>query len=112
MGPLPAIKTAFAVVHDGGVISRVGSPQFEDVLFGFRSFMRNITLTGTIAPARAYIDELPPQVFDGAIQPGNAVDRTMGLDDVPADYRAMADREALQVLIQPQAREAAPAHTC
>ena len=101
MGLLPAIETAFTVVHDGGVISSVGSPQFEDVPFGFRSFMRNITLTGGVAPARAHIDELPPQVLDGAIQPGKVLDRTMGLDDVPADYRAMADREALQVLIQP-----------
>ena len=64
-------------------------------------FMRNITLTGGVAPARAYIEELLPDVLDGTIEPGRVFDRTVGLDDVPDGYRAMADREALKVLIRP-----------
>lgn len=63
--------------------------------------MRNITLTGGAAPARAYIEELMPDILDGAIEPGRVFDRTIGLDETPAGYRAMADREALKVLIQP-----------
>ena len=63
--------------------------------------MRNITLTGGVAPARAYIEELLPDVLDGTIEPGRVFDRTVGLDEVPDGYRAMADREALKVLIQP-----------
>ena len=63
--------------------------------------MRNITLTGGAAPARAYIEELLPDILDGSIEPGRVFDRTVGLDEVPDGYRAMADRKALKVLIQP-----------
>jgi threonine dehydrogenase-like Zn-dependent dehydrogenase len=100
-GLKPALETAFAVVRDGGVVSRVGAPQYADVPANFGVFMRNITLTGGVAPARAYIEELLPDVLDGTIEPGKVFDRTIGLEDVPNGYRAMADRAALKVLVQP-----------
>jgi threonine dehydrogenase-like Zn-dependent dehydrogenase len=96
-----AVDTAFGVVRAGGTISRVGAPQYEKVSFGFGGFFRNITLTGGVAPARAYIEELLPDVLDGRIDPGRVFDRTVGLDEVPDGYRAMADRSALKVLIKP-----------
>lgn len=101
VGTRQAIETAFAVARDGGVVSRVGAPQYEEVPMGFPEFMRNITLTGGVAPARAYIEELLPDVLDGTIEPGRVFDRTIGTEDVPDGYRAMADREALKVLIRP-----------
>ena len=63
--------------------------------------LRNITITGGAAPARAYIEELLPDVLEGRVEPGRVFDRTVSLDQVPDAYRAMADREALKVLIQP-----------
>jgi threonine dehydrogenase-like Zn-dependent dehydrogenase len=63
--------------------------------------MRNITLTGGAAPARAYIEELMPDILEGAVEPGRVFDQTIGLDEVPDGYRAMADRKSLKVLIQP-----------
>jgi hypothetical protein len=36
-----------------------------------------------------------------AIEPSRVLDRTIDLADVPDGYRAMADREALKVLIHP-----------
>ena len=101
VGLKSAIETAFAVVRDGGVVSRVGAPQYPEVPMDFDVFMRNITLTGGVAPARAYIDELLPDVLEGKIQPGRVFDRTISLDEVPDGYRAMADREALKVLVRP-----------
>ncbi|MEU9287183.1 zinc-dependent alcohol dehydrogenase family protein [Streptomyces sp. NPDC048275] len=101
VGTLPALETSFGVVRDGGAVSRVGAPQYPQGPIGFEVFMRNITLTGGVAPARAYIEELLPDVLDGSIEPGRVFDRTVGLDEVPDGYRAMADREALKVLIQP-----------
>ena len=93
---------AVGVVRAGGVISRVGVPQYEDAPIGFGSlFGGNITLTGGPAPVRAYIEELLPDVLDGTIEPGKVFDRTVGLDDVPDGYRAMDDREALKVMIRP-----------
>jgi len=42
-----------------------------------------------------------PTVLDGSIDPGRVFDRTVRLDEVPDGYQAMADREALKVLIVP-----------
>ena len=66
----------------------------------FPEFMRNITPTRGVAPARAYLDELLPLVLDGTIEPGKVFDRTIGIEEVAADYRAMAGREPLKVLIR------------
>jgi hypothetical protein len=101
VGLRPAMETALGVVRDGGVVSRVGAPQYAEVPMDFDAFFRNITLTGGVAPARAYIEELMPAVLDGTIQPGRVFDRAVGLDEVPDGYRAMADREALKVIIEP-----------
>ncbi len=96
-----AIETAFAVVRDGGTVSRVGAPQYAKVPMDFGVFLRNVTLTGGVAPARAYIDELLPDVLDGRIEPGRVFDRTVGLEEIAGGYEAMADRSALKVLVRP-----------
>ena len=101
VGTLPALQMSIGAVRAGGTISRVGAPQYGEVPFGFPEFMSNVTLTGGVAPARAYIEELLPDVLEGRIEPGRVFDRTVDLDDVPDGYRAMADREALKVLVQP-----------
>jgi len=101
VGLVDAVETAFGVVRDGGTVSRVGAPQYAEVPMDFGVFMRNITLTGGVAPARAYIDELLPDILEGRVEPGRVFDRTVGLDQVPEGYRAMADRTALKVLIRP-----------
>jgi threonine dehydrogenase-like Zn-dependent dehydrogenase len=95
------IERVRGVVRDGGAISRVGLPQYSEGPLGPDLVLRNITITGGAAPARAYIEELLPDVLEGRIEPGRVFDRTVGLDQVPDGYRAMADREALKVLIQP-----------
>jgi threonine dehydrogenase-like Zn-dependent dehydrogenase len=101
VGTLPALETSLGVVRAGGTISRVGAPQYDQVPLGFREFMNNITLTGGVAPARAYIEELLPDILEGRIEPGRVFDRTVSVDEVPDGYRAMADREALKVLVRP-----------
>jgi threonine dehydrogenase-like Zn-dependent dehydrogenase len=42
-----------------------------------------------------------PDALAGRIQPGRVFDRTTDLDGVPEGYRAMNDREALKVLVDP-----------
>jgi threonine dehydrogenase-like Zn-dependent dehydrogenase len=101
VGTRQAIEMALGAARDGGVVSRVGAPQYTEVPMDFGTLMRNITLTGGVAPARAYIEELMPDVLDGTIEPGRVFDRTISLEDVPDGYRAMASREALKVLIRP-----------
>jgi threonine dehydrogenase-like Zn-dependent dehydrogenase len=101
VGTEQSLATAFGVVRDGGIISRLGVSQYTQVPMGFDTMMRNITLTGGAAPARAYIEELMPDILEGAVEPGRVFDQTIGLDEVPDGYRAMADRKSLKVLIQP-----------
>jgi threonine dehydrogenase-like Zn-dependent dehydrogenase len=102
VGYMSAYEMAHGVARAGGVISRVGVPQYEEAPVGFGSLFRhNITLTGGPAPVRAYIEELLPDVLEGRIEPGKVFDRTVGLDAVPDGYRAMDAREALKVLVQP-----------
>lgn len=101
VGHLPAYEQAVGVVRPGGVISRVGVPQYLDAPVGFPSlFGPNITLTGGPAPARAYIERLLPGVLSGKVNPGKVFDQTVTLDQVPEGYRAMDNRDALKVLIR------------
>ena len=45
----------------------------------FDTMFRNITLTGGAAPARAYIEELMPDILDGTVEPGRVFDRTISV---------------------------------
>ncbi|WBM79933.1 alcohol dehydrogenase catalytic domain-containing protein [Cryobacterium breve] len=102
VGHLPAYEQAYGIVRPGGVISRVGVPQYEDAPIGFGSlFGKNATLTGGPAPVRAYLDAALPQVLAGTINPGKVFDRSVRLDDVASGYQAMNDRTALKVLVTP-----------
>ena len=100
VGRRPAYDMAIGAVRVGGTISRVGVPQYEEAPVGFASlFGKNVTLTGGPAPVRAYIEELLPEVLDGRLEPGQVFDRTVSLEDVPAGYRLMDDRESIKVLV-------------
>jgi threonine dehydrogenase-like Zn-dependent dehydrogenase len=91
--------TALEIARAGGAVGRVGVPQSESIPHGVETFFKNATIAGGPAPARAYIEELLPDVLEGTIQPGRVFDQVASLDEVPDGYRAMDEREALKVLI-------------
>lgn len=101
VGTGQAMDTAMAIVRAGGAVGRVGVPHYEVIPGAQQMFYGNVAVAGGPAPTRAYIDELLPEVLDGAIEPGRVFDRTVGLDGVPDGYRAMNEREALKVMIKP-----------
>jgi threonine dehydrogenase-like Zn-dependent dehydrogenase len=102
VGHMPAYEQAVGVVRPGGVISRVGVPQYENAPVGFASLFRhNIRLAGGPAPVRAYIEELMPDILEGTINPGRVFDATTDLAGVPAGYRDMDERKSLKVLVRP-----------
>lgn len=96
-----SMATAILIARPGGHVGRVGVPQDAALPASMPAFMRNITISGGLAPARAYIDELLPDVLEGRIEPGRVFDRTTGLDDVPDGYLAMQERRALKVMVAP-----------
>jgi threonine dehydrogenase-like Zn-dependent dehydrogenase len=96
-----SMDTAIGIARPGGHIGRVGVPQEETLPGSLPAFFGNLHITGGPAPVRAYIDELLPEVLDGRLDPGRVFDRTVGLDDVPDGYRAMAERESIKVMVRP-----------
>ncbi|MDN4472595.1 zinc-binding dehydrogenase [Demequina zhanjiangensis] len=101
VGLMPAYTQSYSIARTGGVISRVGVPQYADAGVGWSSlFARNLTLTGGVAPVRAYLDDAIQDVLDGVIDPGKVFDTTIGLEDTPAGYAAMDERRSLKVMIE------------
>ena len=96
-----SMLTAISIARPGGAVGRVGVPQHELMPASQPAFYNNVTVSGGPAPVRAYIEELLPDVLEGRIEPGRVFDRVIGLEDVPEGYRAMNDREAIKVMVQP-----------
>ncbi len=96
-----AFGTAIRIARPGGAVGRVGVPQFDSLPAAGLSFFNNVTVSGGVAPARAYIEELMPEVLDGTLQPGRVFDSEIGLGEVPDGYRAMDERESIKVLVKP-----------
>ncbi|MQT04172.1 zinc-binding dehydrogenase [Streptomyces jumonjinensis] len=102
VGLMPAYEQAYGIVRPGGIISRVGVPQYEEAPVGFGSlFGKNATLTGGPAPVRAYLDAALQDVLDGRIDPGRVFDAEVPLDQVADAYRAMDTRTHLKVMVRP-----------
>ncbi len=100
VGHMPAYTQALGVVRPGGIISRVGVPQYEDAPVGFATlFGKNITLTGGPAPVRAYMEELLPGILDGSVNPGKVFDSTISIEQAPEGYAAMDQRTTLKAMI-------------
>jgi threonine dehydrogenase-like Zn-dependent dehydrogenase len=101
VGTEDAMRTAVEIARPGGAVGRVGVPHYEAIPAAEPAFYGNITVGGGPAPARAYIGDLLPDILDGRIEPGRVFDRVVGFDEVPDGYRAMNDREALKVMVNP-----------
>lgn len=101
VGTGDSLSMALRLARDGGGVGYVGVPQDGEGVDVREIFMRNVALGGGVCPARAYIEELMPDVLSGKIQPGRVFDHTTDLDGVPEGYRRMADRESLKTLVRP-----------
>ena len=101
VGTEQAMVTAVNIARAGGAVGRVGMPHYEAIPAAETLFYNNVTVGGGPAPVRAYIDELLPDILEGRIDPGRVFDRVVGLDGVPDGYRAMNERAALKVMVNP-----------
>jgi len=101
VGSDTSMATAMAIVRAGGAIGRVGVPHYDAIPAAQPAFYGNVTVSGGPAPVRAYIEDLLPDVLEGRIEPGRVFDRVVGLEQVPAGYRAMDARESVKVMVKP-----------
>ena len=100
VGTEQSMSTAVNITRDGGAIGFVGVPHGSGTGLDLSVlFDRNIALRGGVAPVRAYIPELLPDILDGTIDPSPVFDVTVGLEGVPDGYKAMDGRTALKVLV-------------
>ena len=101
VGTTDSMATAFAVARAGATVGFVGVPAGVEDFPIRRAFGRNIGLAGGMAPVRRYLPELLGLVLDGAIDPGRVFDLTLPMAQAADGYRAMDERRAIKVLLQP-----------
>lgn len=107
VGTGQSMTTAFGIARPGGQVGFVGVPHGSAVDIG-RMYATNVGLRGGLAPVRAYIDELLPDVLDGTITPGIVFDSTFALTDIAAAYRASDERQTVKALVRPSLSTALP----
>lgn len=100
VGTDQSMQTSLNIARPGGAIGRVGVPHDVTIPAAAPTFYKNLTVSGGPAPARAYIQELLPDVLEGKIEPGRVFDRIVRLDEVPDGYRAMDERESIKVMVK------------
>ena len=100
VGTKSAMDLAFAVARPGGTVGFVGQPHGAELVNIRRMYRDNVALRGGLAPVRAYIPELLPEVLAGTLDPSPVLDLTVDLDGVPEGYAAMSERTALKVLVR------------
>jgi len=100
VGTDDAMRTAFSIARPGSTVGFVGVPHGVELPVR-RMFQRNVGLAGGMAPTRRYIPELLDLVLAGRIEPGLVFDATLPLAEVAEGYRAMDERRAIKVLLEP-----------
>ncbi|WP_375003475.1 zinc-dependent alcohol dehydrogenase family protein [Aeromicrobium sp. CTD01-1L150] len=100
VGTKESMKQAFQSVRPGGTVGYVGIPHGVELNMPVM-FFTNSGLVGGVAPARAYIEDLLPDVLSGAIEPGRVFDAEYPLDRVADAYAAMDQRTAVKALLRP-----------
>jgi threonine dehydrogenase-like Zn-dependent dehydrogenase len=100
VGTNDAMQQAFSVARPGSMVGFVGVPHGVELPVA-RMFAKNVGLAGGVAPVRRYLPELLDLVTSGAVNPGLVFDTAMPLSEVAAGYRAMDERTAIKVLLQP-----------
>lgn len=100
VGTNDAMTTAINVTRPGGGVGFVGVPHGVEMPVG-TLFAKNVGIRGGIAPVRKYLPTLLDLVLDHKIDPGQVFDLTLPLEESPEGYRAMDERRAVKVLLQP-----------
>ena len=101
VGTKESMSQALRSTRPGGRVGYVGAPNGGPELPVRPLFNSNISVGGGVAPVRAYIDDLLPDVLSGAIQPGRVFDLELPLADVADAYAAMDERRSVKALLRP-----------
>jgi len=100
VGTDDSMRMAFQAARPGAMVGFVGVPHGVKLPVE-RMFGKNVGLAGGVAPVRRYLPDLLDLVTSGAVNPGLVFDSVMPLTDVAEGYKAMDERRAIKVLLQP-----------
>ncbi len=100
VGTDQSMKTAFNIARPGSTVGFVGVPHGVELPIR-RMFSHNVGLAGGMAPVRTYLPNLLDLTLSGEINPGLVFDMTLPLDEVVEGYKAMDERRAIKVLLEP-----------
>jgi threonine dehydrogenase-like Zn-dependent dehydrogenase len=100
VGTNDAMRTALKAARPGAMVGYVGVPHGIELpvraMFG-----RNVGVAGGLAPVRKYLPDLLERTLSGRIDPGPVFDLVLPLEEVAEGYRAMDERRAIKVMLQP-----------
>lgn len=100
VGTQQAMEQAIGACRSGGHVGFVGVSH-DVALPGGLLFGKEIHLHGGPAPVRRFLPDLIQRILDREINPGKVFDLRLPLDKAPEGYRAMDERRAIKVLLQP-----------
>lgn len=101
VGTKESMDQALRSARPGGQVGFVGVPNGGPELPVGVMFSTNVGVRGGVAPARNYVEELLPEVWDGRLRPGEVFDLQLPLSEVAEAYAAMDERRAVKVLLRP-----------
>lgn len=101
VGTKESMDQAIRSARPGGMVGYVGVPNGGPELPVRQLFGNNVGVNGGVAPVRGYIEELLPEVWSGAINPGRVFDLVLPLADAAEAYAAMDERRATKVMLRP-----------
>jgi threonine dehydrogenase-like Zn-dependent dehydrogenase len=100
VGTQESMMQAIGSTRPGGHVGFVGV--LHDVeIPGEEFFFSHVHLHGGPAPVRRFLPQLVDLIWNREIDPGKVFDLTVPLDHVAEAYRAMDERRAIKVLLQP-----------
>jgi threonine dehydrogenase-like Zn-dependent dehydrogenase len=100
VGTQESMMQAIHATRPGGHVGFVGVAHGV-ALDGMDLFWSLAHVHGGPAPVRRFLPELIDLVWNRQIDPGKVFDLRLPLDEAAAGYRAMDQREAIKVLLQP-----------
>jgi threonine dehydrogenase-like Zn-dependent dehydrogenase len=100
VGTQESMMQAIRSTRPGGHVGYVGVAHGVE-LPGEELFFSHVHLHGGPAPVRRFLPELIDLIWNREIDPGKVFDLTLPLDQAAEGYRAMDQREAIKVLLQP-----------
>ncbi|WP_152360728.1 zinc-dependent alcohol dehydrogenase family protein [Microlunatus speluncae] len=100
VGTQQSMMQAIGATRPGGHVGFVGV--LHDVaITGDQIFMTHVQLHGGPAPVRRFLPDLMERIWQRTIDPGRVFDLQLPLDRAAEGYRAMDERRAIKVLLQP-----------